>query len=497
MREERGSACGFVKRDPTPLLRRYDLTEQHQRACVLAASLRDDIPTVIDGTTKLVDRVMVGQTAADLVSAYTELLTLHDAQERDDSIFTMRADADHVLISGPGGHSSSFVGAVATMLSSRRSQGRRMTPGESAAVEAAYRLLDRGVAIAGTHHPIGVSGFRRYQTPLSVADPGDSHVRVTCREAGLLRGLVVHVEHIDRDQEFDREKVEPYRMPAPITAARVRLHAGADAPCSVFIGRPVFESESFRRDLLKTVHLFSGAASAMFMNGVADCKLALEHMTAAETIEFMRAIVGNVVRDPARQYLTAALNLNTPIVDDRHDIPVRVSDPFAVAHLGIELALAGGFDRIGWDGAGNTVPAVPVVEQLGFPRMLALVHHAHERGLETYISAGMLPDHMRTAVSLGVGGVGMGTSLHHIDPDTKLMGPLKPDAIRRALDVRDEAALQWPGRGAALLARLDRLFYEKALPAEWDCLRTELFEALQAQDQAGVLRVTRRSTMLM
>lgn len=383
-----------------------------------------------------------------------------------------------------------FVVAVTNMLSRRRRQRRRLTRDEAAAVQTAYRLLDRGVKIPTVSQTLGVSGFRRYQTLLSVSDPGDAHIRVTCPESDLLRGLVVHLEHVDRDKEFDREKVEPYRLPAAISAARVRLHAGAAAPCTAFIGRPIFESQSFSRDLLKTVHLIANASTAMFMVGIVDCKIGLEHMTANEAVLLMKAIVGNVVREPHRQYLSAAININTPIVDDRAGRAVSISEPFDIACVGVEVALGGGFDRIAWDGASEKVPADPIVEQLSFARLLALIHLAHQAGLETYISAGMTPEHMRVAVSLGVGGVGMGTSLHHVDADTKLMGQLKPAPIREALDTRDEAASQWQGRAARLLARLDRLYFERSLPAELDPSRIELFHALQAQNRPAVLRLT-------
>jgi hypothetical protein len=54
-----------------------------------------------------------------------------------------------------------------------------------------------------------------------------------------------------------------------------------------------------------------------------------------------------------------------------------------------------------------------------------------------------------------------------------------------ALAVRDNAATEWPGWAAALLARRDRLFSENALPSEDDLLRGELCAALRARDRAG------------
>src|SRR5215208_3168259 len=180
-----------------------------------------------------------------------------------------------------------YVTSVMRLLTELRECRRLPNRDETAAIQAAFRLLDRGVQIPTAYRSLGTSGFREIQTYLSIADPGDGHIRVTCAHPMLLRGTAVHVEHIDRDEQFDRELVEPYRLAAAMTAARVRLHVGAAAPCTAFIGRPVFESGSVRRDLLKAVHLCASSCTAMFMNGYADCKIAIERMTATEAVEFM------------------------------------------------------------------------------------------------------------------------------------------------------------------------------------------------------------------
>ena len=73
-----------------------------------------------------------------------------------------------------------------------------------------------------------------------------------------------------------------------------------------------------------------------------------------------------------------------------------------------------------------------------------------------------------------------------MDKVTGNHGPFLPDNIRRILAVRDEAAETLAGRGARLLARLDRLYYEGALAigdAPW---RERLFTALQQNDETGI-----------
>ena len=74
-----------------------------------------------------------------------------------------------------------------------------------------------------------------------ITDPGPGNIKVTCQDPELMKGVVVHTEHIDRGDIKDKSLVEAYRIPAHVNAAKVRLHVGADAPCCAFIGRPVFE----------------------------------------------------------------------------------------------------------------------------------------------------------------------------------------------------------------------------------------------------------------
>ena len=301
----------------------------------------------------------------------------------------------------------------------------------------------------------------------------------------------------------DKEKIEPYRLPAAWHAARARLRVGAETPCTAFIGRPIFENhggagtisdEAFAMDVLKTVHMHASACTAMFTSGIADCKIAIERMSAGAAVRFMRAVSGNVLRDRDRQTLSAAFNLNTPIeVRDGAGGGARtVRDRFEVGKLGIELARSGGFEKIAWDGASNEVPSRPLVEQLTHEQLVDLVHMAHEAGLETYISAGMVAAHMRDAVHAGVDGVGIGTSMHYVDSRTKLMGALKPDAIREALRVRDEAEGDPLGSAARTLARLDQMHFEGSLLEAEDAARRALHLALRARDEAAAREPMKR-----
>jgi hypothetical protein len=303
------------------------------------------------------------------------------------------------------------------------------------------------------------------------------------------------VEHIDRDEEFDTELVEPYRLPAAVNAAKVRLHVGSHAPVTAFIGRPVFESRNVRRDMLKSVHMTASACTAMYRNGIADCKISIERMTATEAVTFMRAVVGNVLRDRNRQFLSAAFRINFPFVDDRPETvaknggPVTLTDRLQIARLGIRIARDGGFDKVAWDGSSNEVPSIPIMEQLPLSQWVELAHRAHEAGLECYVSAGCVAKHMRPATFAAIDGVGVGTSLHYIDQATRLMGALRPESIMEALQVRDEAAREPFAQCSRLLARMDRIHANSGLGEVDEHFRMLMYEALRRERVDDAVRV--------
>jgi hypothetical protein len=199
----------------------------------------------------------------------------------------------------------------------------------------------------------------------------------------------------------------------------------------------------------------------------------------------MRALRAAIRRDPFRQVLSAAFNLNTPLVDDR---PGRSTSShvhpgsarFAAGLLGIELTYAGGFDKVTWDGTADTYPSRCVLEQLEPRESVLLVHAAHERGLLTYFSAGFRFEHLAAAVETGVDGVGVGGAqiLRYMDKVTGHHGPFLPANIGTILQIRDTAEQGLRGRAAALLARLDRQHFELSITEDHDALRRELVDAL-------------------
>ncbi len=498
----------FEKRELSPLLTSLgprELADQVAEAARSSAAGHPSRAAEIDRITALVRELAHARTALDALRIYHELVHLPDAGSHSDGVH-FSADRLSVYVTVPATKAAAgdYLASISALFAEVRGDGgrprRAMTASEHAALDVADWRLRSGAPLRTPFACLGTSGFRAIQTWLSLADPGPDHARITAWDAQLLRGLVVHVEYIDRDMVTDKEKVEPYRLPAAWHAARTRLRVGAATPCTAFIGRPVFENharsgavsdEGFALDLLKTVHLHASACTAMFVNGIADCKIAIERMSGASAVRFMRAVSGNALRDRDRQTLSAAFNLNTPLEVEDATGRRTVTERYEVGRLGIELARAGGFDKIAWDGASNEVPSRPLVEQLTHAQLVDLVHHAHENGLETYVSAGMVADHMRNAVLAGVDGVGIGTSMHHVDPATRLMGALRPDAIVAALRVRDDAEAHPLGKAARMLARLDQMHFEQSLLEGEEAVRATLHQAVRASDEvaaAGCLR---------
>lgn len=490
----------FEKREPSPLLTSAGPRELADEIDAVAASLRGRHASraeEIGRIAALARELAHARNALDALRVYHDLVDLPDAMGEQERV-RFSADRLRVHVSVEGA-SDDFLAAISRLFSEARDTDRKLASSEHAALDVADWRMRSGAPLRTPFACIGTSGFRVIQTWLSLADPGPDHVRITSWDGDLLYGLIVHVEHIDRDMIADKEKVEPYRLPAAWHAARARLRVGPDAPCTAFIGRPVFENHTsaaeaisnacFEMDLLKTAHLHASACTAMFVNGIADCKIAIERMTGPQAIRFMRAVAGNVLRDRDRQTLSAAFNLNTPLSIESEQGAVVLRGRFEIGHAGVQLARAGGFDKIAWDGASNEVPSKPIVEQLTHAELVDLVHFAHENGLETYVSAGMRAEHMKHAVFAGVDGVGIGTSMHYVDPKTKLMGALKPEAIHEALRARDQAAAQPLGRAAAILARLDQMSFEGSLLPDEDKLRGALHRAVRAQSEREALEV--------
>ncbi len=414
--------------------------------------------------------------------------------ENDDEFLKIKVDLKDSFIDNI--ENKKFLSSMMSICKDVRNNEREFSQKENSAVWFAYSLIKKGVTLDFSYRGIGTSGFRKnHQTLIFSTDPGADHIRITSMSNQLMDGVAVHVEHIDRDKINDKEKVEPYRLPAAINAAKVRLHISNDAPVTAFIGRPVFEngsmdiekngyisSENYKIDKLKSVHIISSACTAMFQNGVADCKIAIERMESSDCIKFMKSVVGNVIRDNTRQTLAAAININTPIFDDKYT-KNKIDQRFEIAKLGIKIVSEGGFDRVTWDGADSiNVPSLPIIDQMSHKEFVELVHIAHENGLQTYFSAGLKAEHVERCVITGVDGLGIGTSLHYIDKNTHLMGAFDPDAINEVLKARNKAEVSDLGKAAILLAKLDRLFFEKIIYEEENNLRIELYNAVLEQN---------------
>ncbi|GAB3249799.1 hypothetical protein [Kineosporia babensis] len=435
------------------------------------------------------------QPLAQALTATTEVLAaLAGLIEISDGEQTCRVEADggSLRITLPVGSSlmtsAQFLAAVAALQRRARQQSRPLSAAELMAEQAAHLLLAGGARFSGTYRSWGTVGFRDHQTYMSVTDPGEGHLDGTLREMGHLDGVIVHIEHLERGTRQTRGAVEPYRIPYPPMVARIRLALGADAPSSSYVGRPVFE-HGVETGMLKAVHTVAAACSELFAEGLSECKIAIEGMSATQAIRYMRHLSAAVRRDRFTQVLSAAVNLNTPLLDDRgKGGPTLVEDRLAIGRLGIRLAQEGRFDKVTWDGSGNSYPSGCVLEQITPAEALTLVHEAHERGLLTYFSAGFRMPQVRAAVFTGVDGVGIGGAqiLRYMDAETGHHGPFLTANIATILEVRNAAEADVRGRGAALLARLDRMAFELSIGRADNSRRHRLFRALGDRDDASV-----------
>ncbi len=497
------SGAAIFHREPPPLLRLQTEEEQAAELRTLANRVHEDRPLLrqkLAPTNLLIQQILNTTDVANALKRLDEardlaatLLNRKDSSPSGQGKYKSKIAGERLRLEGstrfsPGSdikealdhdlEEQRFVASVMQMCLEHRSEGRDFSAQDELALETAYRLLDEGVRMPRNYQAILTDDARTIQTYLSFADPGDGHLAVTVRDPKLLDGLIVHIEYIDRDNVDSRQLVEAYRLPAIRKAARVRLHIGNSTPCTAFIGRPVFEG-NFEDGLLKAGHTMASVCSGMFVHGIADCKVAMDGMTAAQAVKFMKVVAGNVIRDPLKQRLSAAFNINSPLVNDlaSRGTPQEITDRFEIAKLAVRMVTEGGFNKVAWDGASNTQPSEPIIGQLSRVQLLKVTHAAHEHGLETYISAGMAVKHMWDAVFIGVGGVGIGTSLHH--KTDGVIGEIDSKKVVEVLEVRSRAAETIPGRAACRLARLDWRYAEGSLLPEADSFRRELFDALE------------------
>ncbi len=409
-----------------------------------------------------------------------------------------------------------FVASVGLLIKKIRYAKRRPSFSESASIQTCYEVISKGTPVRTPYRNLGTAGFRKVQTLLFLTDPGEGHLRITCRDPEILSNpaAAVHIEHIDRESK-NREEVEPYRIPAPINVAKIRLHVGDDAPCTAYIGRPVFENscsltnhmvdsglseedvaknrieyvncvkKRFVFDQLKSAHMTASSCTAMFINGVSECKIGIERMTARQAVDFLKFVLGNTFRDPHRQYLSAAFNLFTPLYDDlgTHP-PVWADRPDQICKLGIRIASEAGVQKVTWDGArSGEFPSQPVLERklepfLSHKFWVELVHEAHLKGLITYVSGGLEPIHMPRAIFAGLDGIGIGVKLHDFSEESGLMGELDGSKMKRVLSVANQAQSSALGCAAKLLARLGRMHFEGILRPSDDAHRLQLYSLL-------------------
>ena len=387
--------------------------------------------------------------------------------------------------------SDNFIDAVTILAQILRDERRQPTPTEFLAFHVAYSRLNSGEAV--TLKPfmsLGSPGFRPHtQTYMSLTDPGDGHVLGTTRFNEWIKGAIIHVEHLERPRHLPREKIESYRIPSLLSFSKVRLHVGRNAPTTYFVGRRMKDSGNFEEDFLKVVHLTSASASAVFYQGGAECKVAMEGLTTSQAVRYMRALREHVHRNKHRQFLSAAWNLNQTVIDDyEQDITVKLTERIDIAKRAIQITSIGGFDKITWDGASDTYPSKCIMYQLTFEEALIIVHEAHERGLITYFSAGFKFGEIKHAVWAGVDGIGIGGAqvLRYMDGETGMHGPYMEENIPEIMRQRDEAANSIRGRGVSLLARLDTMFAEGSISKDENETRCMLFSALLDKDEAEI-----------
>jgi uncharacterized protein (UPF0264 family) len=341
-----------------------------------------------------------------------------------------------------------------------RFERRPFTGAERSLIAHAERHVRRGAPPPAHFAPIGRAGRRPHRTMLSLADPGNGHLRVTLRDADLLDGVIVHHEVIARGAvRADLSLASPaYRMIDTRQNGVIRLHAADDVPVRVYGGHPAYQLPSwhgapsgdravtgaYEADPLTPCHLAAAAASAAFANGVADVKFNLSGLTVLQAIDFMRRVRNAVDRDE-HQTLSTQFSLCVPVVDDRgltcarrlHRTPV--SEAAAIAALSVEMTQAGGWERVTLDSASRELPSVPLVDLLGVDALTRWVQCAHAAGLETYISGGMMTPHIDLAVQAGVDGLGLGFWIHSRGRAPGLPGALDAKRVLEAIRLRNEA----------------------------------------------------------
>ncbi|KAK7682143.1 hypothetical protein QCA50_014730 [Cerrena zonata] len=475
--------------------------------------------TPFENTAKaVVDKLLATETTSDIAGVMPAIAKLHedglqalDATElatfrplggdftnsNPDKEFNFRvSDADSLDIRWPTQYGPDLVGALVKLAQNLRDDQKDPSFLDFVAFHFGYLLLSQGENLPTQDiRFLGTPGFRKdFQTYLSLTDPGDGHIHGTTRKSRWMKGAIVHVEYLERPKdpsstqiegETKRPEVETYRISSILDFALVRLHTGSEAPNSMFIGRVMRDSKSgdFSKDFIKVVGTTAAAVTGLLSRGSAECKIAMEGLTTRQMVDYMQTLKANVSRKPT-QYLSAAFNINTTMIDDlvlvEGEKPRVLKERMDIALRGIVLAAMGGFDKVTFDGAALVYPSVPFTEQLTSSQALRLVHEAHSVGLTTYFSAGFKFENIKDAIYTGVDGIGIGGAqvLRYMDHDTGMHGPYTEENIDRIMVERSNAENSIRGRSARLLARLDQMHFEGSLKPEEVVLRHDLYKAL-------------------
>lgn len=244
---------------------------------------------------------------ANLINKYDRLLLLVDLKTSQQNNSTLNY---------PELDNAKFINLASLLDMEIRHENRNPTLHEYLTRQIAYEIINiRGYNEAPIV-PWGNSGFRKIQTQASITDPGLGHLTGTIRKMDYINGTNVHIEYLERGEENEREVVEPYSLPDLATIGKVKMRVGKDTSVSSYVGRPMFEN-TFDNSFIKSVHTTIAVCSSIFMNGLSECKVAIERMTVSQAIKFMRVVSANVVRDESLQVLAAAFCVNYPLIDDR------------------------------------------------------------------------------------------------------------------------------------------------------------------------------------
>ncbi|KAI0350304.1 hypothetical protein OH77DRAFT_1088113 [Trametes cingulata] len=421
-----------------------------------------------------------------------------DAKPRGEShIFDLSAPAeDKLTISWPANVAKRFFAAAMHAAQALRNADEEPGFIEFIAFHLAYVDIMDGEAFPeakASMRFLGTVGFREHsQTYVSLTDPGQGHIFGTTRHSRWMTGAIVHNEHLERPKGVPRSEIESYRIPEIVDFARVRLHVGAEAPTTAYVGRFPHASPSgdFEHEFLGAVNTVKASLNKFFDLGAAECKISMDGLATSQMLKYMQALA--TAPRTRLQYLSAAFNINPAggsVTDDAVEGDhVELSTPMEICLRGIQLAAQGGFDKVTFDGASDSYPSVPVIRQFSFADALELVHEAHSVGLVTYMSAGFTFKNIKDAVYTGVDGIGLGGAqiLRYMDKNTGMHGPYTEENIDRIKVEREDAEKSLRGRGAHLLARLDHMHFEGSVTEDEAVIRIPLYNALLRQDDAAI-----------